>query len=104
MQEDLSVVYINHSTDDRYGLGNSKTSTHNKSVVNNTFSCEKLDYLMLDEINIDPFDVFFINEGQKFSDLIFLDYLVNKKNNKVYLLWIRWRFNRREKIWNIVRY
>ena len=30
----FKCCFINHSTDDRYGSGNSKTSTHNKSVVN----------------------------------------------------------------------
>ena len=94
----FECCFINHSTDDRYGSGNSKTSTHNKSVVNNTFSCEKLDYLMLDEPQrIDPFDVFFINEGQFFSDLKFnVDYLVNRKNKKVYVCGLDGDF-RREK-------
>ena len=94
----FKCCFINHSTDDRYGSGNSKTSTHNKSVVNNTFSCDKLDYLMLDEPQrIDPFDVFFINEGQFFSDLKFyVDYLVNRKNKKVYVCGLDGDF-RREK-------
>lgn len=94
----FKCCFINHSTDDRYGSGNSKTSTHNKSVVNNTFSCEKLDYLMLDEPErIDPYDVFFINEGQFFSDLKFyVDYLVNRKNKKVYVCGLDGDF-RREK-------
>ena len=94
----FKCCFINHSTDDRYGSGNSKTSTHNKSVVNNTFSCDKLDYLMLDEPErIDPFDVFFINEGQFFSDLKFyVDYLVNRKNKKVYVCGLDGDF-RREK-------
>ena len=94
----FNCCFINHSTDDRYGSGNSKTSTHNKSVVNNTFSCEKLDYLMLDELErIDPFDVFFINEGQFFQDLKFyVDYLVNRKNKKVYVCGLDGDF-RREK-------
>ena len=94
----FKCCFINHSTDDRYGSGNSKTSTHNKSVVNNTFSCEKLDYLMLDETErIEPFDVFFINEGQFFSDLKFyVDYLVNRKNKKVYVCGLDGDF-RREK-------
>ena len=94
----FNCCFINHSTDDRYGSGNSKTSTHNKSVVTNTFSCEKLDYLMLDEPErIDPFDVFFINEGQFFSDLKFyVDYLVNRKNKKVYVCGLDGDF-RREK-------
>ena len=94
----FNCCFINHSTDDRYGSGNSKTSTHNKSVVNNTFSCEKLDYLMLDEPErIDPFDVFFINEGQFFQDLKFyVDYLVNRKNKKVYVCGLDGDF-RREK-------
>ena len=94
----FKCCFINHSTDDRYGSGNSKTSTHNKSVVNNTFSCEKLDYLMLDESQrIEPFDVFFINEGQFFSDLKFyVDYLVNRKNKKVYVCGLDGDF-RREK-------
>ena len=101
----FKCCFINHSTDDRYGSGNSKTSTHNKSVVNNTFSCDKLDYLMLDETQrIDPFDVFFINEGQFFSDLKFyVDYLVNRKNKKVYVCELDGDF-RREKIWNTIRY
>ena len=94
----FKCCFINQSTDNRYGSGNSKTSTHNKSVVNNTFSCEKLDYLMLDEPQrIDPFDVFFINEGQFFSDLKFyVDYLVNRKNKKVYVCGLDGDF-RREK-------
>ena len=94
----FKCCFINHSTDDRYGSGNSKTSTHNKSVVNNTFSCEKLDYLMLDEPErIEPYDVFFINEGQFFSDLKFyVDYLVNRKNKKVYVCGLDGDF-RREK-------
>ena len=94
----FKCCFINHSTDDRYGSGNSKTSTHNKSVVDNTFSCEKLDYLMLDEPQrIDPFDVFFINEGQFFKDLKFyVDYLVNRKNKKVYVCGLDGDF-RREK-------
>ena len=94
----FNCCFINHSTDDRYGSGNSKTSTHNKSVVNNTFSCEKLDYLMLDEPErMDPFDVFFINEGQFFQDLKFyVDYLVNRKNKKVYVCGLDGDF-RREK-------
>ena len=94
----FNCCFINHSTDDRYGSGNSKTSTHNKSVVNNTFSCEKLDYLMLDEPQrVDPFDVFFINEGQFFKDLKFyVDYLVNRKNKKVYVCGLDGDF-RREK-------
>tara|TARA_B100001287_G_scaffold267757_1_gene263286 strand:- start:5 stop:607 length:603 start_codon:yes stop_codon:yes gene_type:complete len=94
----FNCCFINHSTDDRYGSGNSKTSTHNKSVVNNTFSCEKLDYLMLDEHErIEPYDVFFINEGQFFSDLKFyVDYLVNRKNKKVYVCGLDGDF-RREK-------
>lgn len=94
----FKCCFINHSTDNRYGSGNSKTSTHNKSVVNNTFSCEKLDYLMLDEPErIDPYDVFFINEGQFFSDLKFyVDYLVNRKNKKIYVCGLDGDF-RREK-------
>ena len=94
----FKCCFINHSTDNRYGSGNSKTSTHNKSVVNNTFSCEKLDYLMLDEPKrIDPYDVFFINEGQFFSDLKFyVDYLVNRKNKKIYVCGLDGDF-RREK-------
>ena len=94
----FKCCFINHSTDNRYGSGNSKTSTHNKSVVNNTFSCDKLDYLMLDEPQrIDPYDVFFINEGQFFSDLKFyVDYLVNRKNKKVYVCGLDGDF-RREK-------
>ena len=46
---------------------------------------------------IDPFDVFFINEGQFFSDLKFyVDYLVNRKNKKVYVCGLDGDF-RREK-------
>ena len=92
----FNCCFINHSTDDRYGSGNSKTSTHNKSVVDNTFSCEKLDYLMLkEEERIDPFDVFFINEGQFFSDLQFyVDHLVNRKNKKVYVCGLDGDFKR----------
>ena len=94
----FKCCFINHSTDNRYGSGTNKTSTHNKSVVENTFSCNKLDYLMLDENNrIDQFDVFFINEGQFFSDLKFyVDYLVNRKNKKVYVCGLDGDF-RREK-------
>ena len=94
----FKCCFINHSTDNRYGSGTNKTSTHNKSVVENTFSCNKLDYLMLDEPErIDPFDVFFINEGQFFSDLKFyVDYLVNRKNKKVYVCGLDGDF-RREK-------
>ena len=53
---------------------------------------------MLDEHErIDPFDVFFINEGQFFSDLKFyVDYLVNRKNKKVYVCGLDGDF-RREK-------
>ena len=94
----FKCCFINHSADDRYGSGSNKTSTHNKSVIKNTFSCNKLDYLMLDESQrIDPFDVFFINEGQFFSDLKFyVDYLVNRKNKKVYVCGLDGDF-RREK-------
>ena len=94
----FKCCFINHSTDNRYGSGTNKTSTHNKSVVENTFSCNKLDYLMLDENNrIDQFDVFFINEGQFFSDLKFyVDYLVNRKNKKIYVCGLDGDF-RREK-------
>ena len=94
----FKCCFINHSTDNRYGSGTNKTSTHNKSVVENTFSFNKLDYLMLDENNrIDQFDVFFINEGQFFSDLKFyVDYLVNRKNKKIYVCGLDGDF-RREK-------
>ena len=53
---------------------------------------------MLDESErINPFDVFFINEGQFFSDLKFyVDYLVNRKNKKVYVCGLDGDF-RREK-------
>ena len=53
---------------------------------------------MLEESQrIDPFDVFFINEGQFFSDLKFyVDYLVNRKNKKVYVCGLDGDF-RREK-------
>jgi len=92
----FKCCFINHSVDDRYGSGITTTSTHNKSIVKNTFSCSKLDYLMLDEDNrISPYDVFFVNEGQFFPDLEFyINYLVNRKKKKVYVCGLDGDFKR----------
>ena len=85
----IRCCFINHMYDDRYDSGTKKTKTHNHSEILNDYSVNKLGQIFNRESllfgNTD-YDVYFINEGQFFSDLYeWVDWLVNMKNKKVYV-------------------
>lgn len=93
---DLKCCFINHSLDDRYGSGTKVTKTHNNYAIDNTASSETLEKLF-EKIDIDDFDVYFINEGQFFIDLYkYVNILVNKKNKKVYVCGLDGDFERKK--------
>jgi thymidine kinase len=95
---DLRCCFINHSIDDRYDSGTQVTKTHNNTIIENDKSCDKL-IEIFGEANLihEEYDVFFINEGQFFQDLyLWVDWLVNSKNKKVYVCGLDGDFQRRK--------
>ena len=88
---------INYIEDTRYS--DTKMSTHNKIMID-CYRCTNLMDL-LDEETINSFDVFFINEGQFYSDLIEAVKLLLSKNKKIYLSGLDGDFNQ-NKFGNII--
>jgi thymidine kinase len=94
---DLRCCFINHSTDDRYGSGGKVTKTHNNQDILNDKSCNRLDEIFCNTSIHNDYDVFFINEGQFFSDLYeYVDFLVNIHGKKVYVCGLDGDFERKE--------
>ena len=94
---DLRCCFINHSTDDRYGSGGNVTKTHNNQDILNDKSCNRLNEIFCKASIHNDYDVFFINEGQFFSDLYeYVDFLVNIHGKKVYVCGLDGDFERKE--------
>ena len=94
---DLRCCFINHKTDDRYGSGENVTKTHNNQDILNDKSCNRLNEIFCKASIHNDYDVFFINEGQFFSDLYeYVDFLVNIHGKKVYVCGLDGDFERKE--------
>ena len=84
---------INHSHDTRYS--NNKMVTHDGISIDAAFS-DKLKTFTEDEYT-DKYDVYLINEGQFFGDLVeSVDILLNKKKKKVYVCGLDGDFERKK--------
>ena len=93
---DFKCCFINHKCDDRYGSGTDTTKTHNNYSIKNTLSTDTLSNLF-ETIDVNDYDVYFINEGQFFVDLYdCVDILVNKNKKKVYVCGLDGDFQRKK--------
>lgn len=82
---------INHALDKRYN--NEKMSSHNKDMINSFNYTNLKDCLN----HITEYNVFLINEGQFFPDLVeIVDLLVNMHNKSVYVCGLDGDFKRNE--------
>ena len=88
---------INHSLDDRYNTDNTKMSTHNNNVVECKSGSTLGEIFEQEGDIVNEMEVFFINEGQFFEDLYKrVDFLINKKNKKVYVCGLDGDFQRKK--------
>jgi len=86
-------LVINHSHDTRYS--NNKMVTHDGVSIDAVFS-DNLKVFTDDEYT-DKYDVYLINEGQFFGDLVeSVDILLNKKKKKVYVCGLDGDFERKK--------
>mgnify|MGYP001428298881 FL=1 len=89
---EFRCCFVNHKLDNqRY---DSASIAHNKLTVDVTANIKRLADIVAISHN---YDVFFINEGQFFKDLyIWVDWLVNKQNKKVYVCGLDGDFERKK--------
>lgn len=92
----FECLLINHVSDKRYTL-EEKTSSHDGILVNSINIGDKLFDFFKKDSYLSRYKVIFINEGQFFEDLYkFVDYIVNKKNKKVYVCGLDGDFQRKK--------
>ena len=93
LAKNTKPLVINHSHDTRYS--NNKMVTHDGISIDAVFS-DKLKPFAEDEYT-DKYDVYLINEGQFFGDLVdSVDILLNKKKKKVYVCGLDGDFERKK--------
>jgi len=92
----FECLLINHKSDNRY-TDKEETSTHDGILVNSINVGDKLFDFFKKESYISRYDVIFINEGQFFEDLyLFVDWIVNIKNKRVYICGLDGDFERKK--------
>ena len=93
----FNCLLINHNSDKRYTENNKKTSSHDGNLINSIHIGDKLIDFFKKNDTILNYQIIFINEGQFFDDLYdFVDYIVNKKNKKVYVCGLDGDFQRKK--------
>ena len=93
----FECLLINHLSDKRYTNNEEKISSHDGIIVNSINIGDKLFDFFKKESYLSRYEVVFINEGQFFEDLYkFVDYVVNKKNKKVYVCGLDGDFQRKK--------
>jgi len=92
----FECLLINHLSDKRYTI-EEKTSSHDGILINSINIGDKLFDFFKKDSYLSRYQVIFINEGQFFEDLYkFVDYIVNKKNKKVYVCGLDGDFQRKK--------